>query len=34
MAEALKKLLKDEIQLTTVTDKAFADADLDKSGYV
>lgn len=34
MAEALRKLLKDERQLSTVANNAFADADSDKSGFI
>lgn len=34
MAEALRKLLRDERQLNTVVNNAFADADSDKSGFI
>ena len=34
MAEALRKLLRDERQLNTVANNAFADADSDKSGFI
>ena len=34
MAEAIKKILKDERQLTTVASNAFTDADADRSGFI